>query len=583
MTTVNSLAPNGADIRFVDADNSETLPYEIEEWKEDDTSIIWVKVPNIPKDEPGVDSDYIWMYYGNPDASDNQEPENVWSNNYAMVQHLEETSGHHIDSTSNSNDSTSENVTRQGADIGQIDGADEFDGTDSVVIPDNINSSLDITDTITVEAWVKGSVSVAAWKSPTGYTDGSWENEEMAFDENTATAAECGTEAEVWSSYLELLISPAITCDKIRLYLNQSIDDWNGLGIDVYDDAWHNIYQWTYPGPGWHIFNIPAGAKTVSKARVQGRSIYGEDMYICEFDFHQPGTYWTTPQTSSSSNSYWSPLVAVRDDKMDTYAESEVGVGEWSFPLYIGFNAYTLCKSVRFWMDYSNGDLSRIVISADIGGEWKTIWDGPCEWGKWWDIDLDPTGWGNPVLVKQIRIEFYNSHDDENSMVYVYECDFSEYPVPNQIKKGSAYGIGRDTANALGTINNNTISTPISAGWQHIVLTYDGAEQKLYVNSVLKASQPLSGEINTNLDDLIIGSGFVGIIDEVRISDIARSDSWIKARYNSMIDNFINYGDEEAIGVIIDPPLRNYVMDGSSVGRELARISGFSNPCSSIC
>lgn len=57
--------PDGRDIRFVDADENE-LSYWIEEFDAtNERGAIWVKVPEIPADETA----YVWMYYGNPDAS----------------------------------------------------------------------------------------------------------------------------------------------------------------------------------------------------------------------------------------------------------------------------------------------------------------------------------------------------------------------------------------------------------------------------------------------------------------------------------------------------------------------------------
>jgi hypothetical protein len=69
-----------------------------------------------------------------------------------MVQHLEETSGTHYDSTRNYNNGTPENGVTQDA-SGKINGADYFDGVDDYVkVPDS--SSLDITDAVTIEAWI---------------------------------------------------------------------------------------------------------------------------------------------------------------------------------------------------------------------------------------------------------------------------------------------------------------------------------------------------------------------------------------------------------------------------------------------
>jgi len=119
----NHANPDGSDIRFFDADGNK-LSYEIEKWAYNGDSFIWVKVPEISSN-----TDYIWLYYGNSNAKDAQDTVNVWSNNYLMVQHLDETSGNHIDSTSKKYTANVVNIpsSQQGQDIGIIDGADEFD------------------------------------------------------------------------------------------------------------------------------------------------------------------------------------------------------------------------------------------------------------------------------------------------------------------------------------------------------------------------------------------------------------------------------------------------------------------------
>jgi hypothetical protein len=138
---------DGSDLRFWDSDGTTALDYEIEKWNEAGESLVWVRVPEIASS----DSDYIWMYYGNPAANDEQDAAGVWNANYKMVQHLNETTGIHYDSTSNINDSTSVSGNPvQGAASGRADGADSFDGTG-----DRINTKDFDSDSITVEAWVK--------------------------------------------------------------------------------------------------------------------------------------------------------------------------------------------------------------------------------------------------------------------------------------------------------------------------------------------------------------------------------------------------------------------------------------------
>jgi len=64
------------------------------------------------------------------------------------------------------------------------------------------------------------------------------------------------------------------------------------------------------------------------------------------------------------------------------------------------------------------------------------------------------------------------------------------------------------------------------------------------VNGVLEDTGDLSDVITTNANDLEIGEIFMGMIDEVRISNTDRSAAWIKAAYNSESDTLLSYGSE---------------------------------------
>jgi hypothetical protein len=106
----------GQDIRFIDpADPTNPLPHEIEEWNESTDpnvySIVWVKVLQI---DANSNTDHIWMYYGNPSASDGQNVDGVWNNDYKMVWHCNDESGQLQDSSGNNVPSSSHyNLTHQ--------------------------------------------------------------------------------------------------------------------------------------------------------------------------------------------------------------------------------------------------------------------------------------------------------------------------------------------------------------------------------------------------------------------------------------------------------------------------------------
>lgn len=117
----------GADIRFVDADDTTELKYEIEKWVDDTEAWIWVKVPTITGSSA---ADFIYMYFGNVAAEDNQDAPNVWDANFKGVWHLNKEAGSILDSTVNENDGT--NVGALRGQTGQIDGAFTFDGIGNI-------------------------------------------------------------------------------------------------------------------------------------------------------------------------------------------------------------------------------------------------------------------------------------------------------------------------------------------------------------------------------------------------------------------------------------------------------------------
>lgn len=87
-----SVAPDGADLRFVDRDGTTTLPHEIERWAPSGDSVVWVRVDDIA----AAAEDHIWLYYGG-DAVDTQDAAATWEG-YELVMHLDETTGPHVDS-----------------------------------------------------------------------------------------------------------------------------------------------------------------------------------------------------------------------------------------------------------------------------------------------------------------------------------------------------------------------------------------------------------------------------------------------------------------------------------------------------
>jgi len=139
---------DGDDIAFVNQYNTTQYSHEIEEYNGATGELTaWVKVTSVSSSEDTI----LYMYYGNPTCSNQQNVTDTWDSNFKMVQHLNESSGTLLDSTSNNNDGTNTGATYNTS--SQIDGGYDFDGNDDINTGND--SSLNITSSITLEGWVK--------------------------------------------------------------------------------------------------------------------------------------------------------------------------------------------------------------------------------------------------------------------------------------------------------------------------------------------------------------------------------------------------------------------------------------------
>jgi hypothetical protein len=139
----------GQDLRFVDSDGT-LLNYEIEEWNESGTSRVWVRVPQI---DAGSNTDHLWLYYGNAQASDAQNSAAVWLGQ-ELVLHMD---GTVADSSANALGVVSNSTT---ATSGISSGARSFDG---------VNGSVKVNSSSQVDDLFLGGGTISAWINPTGW------------------------------------------------------------------------------------------------------------------------------------------------------------------------------------------------------------------------------------------------------------------------------------------------------------------------------------------------------------------------------------------------------------------------------
>jgi len=139
----------GMDIFFKNEDRTLVYDHEIELFEQGTGRLVaWVNVPSLSSSEDTV----LYMYYGNNTCGSQENPGGVWDSNFAMVQHLNETSGMHYDSTLFGNNGTGYGSLNQDV-SGKIAGADSFDGVNDYIDCGH-SSSLDITGELTAEVWL---------------------------------------------------------------------------------------------------------------------------------------------------------------------------------------------------------------------------------------------------------------------------------------------------------------------------------------------------------------------------------------------------------------------------------------------
>ncbi|HKE44019.1 MAG TPA: DUF2341 domain-containing protein [Steroidobacteraceae bacterium] len=144
--------PDGSDLRFLAADDKTPLKFHIERYDpQNQMAFIWVLVPRLAG---GSNTEKIFLYYGNKDATSASDPAGSYDRSQAVVYHFSETPGSQpLDSTGYKNNAATSTVELNPSSL--IGGGARFNGSQSLQIP--AASTLHITPAsgATLSAWVR--------------------------------------------------------------------------------------------------------------------------------------------------------------------------------------------------------------------------------------------------------------------------------------------------------------------------------------------------------------------------------------------------------------------------------------------
>ncbi|HWR27287.1 MAG TPA: LamG domain-containing protein [Candidatus Thermoplasmatota archaeon] len=143
----------------------------------------------------------------------------------------------------------------------------------------------------------------------------------------------------------------------------------------------------------------------------------------------------------------------------------------------------------------------------------------------------------NPIILHiyehLFAISFTGPTDHPGELITI-NIGTDTYPPHRGITKQDSYGIFANATTVVGSINNIMVSAPISSGWHHFAVTYDGVSIRLYVNGSLKGSTLYPHhQINMTPSDLLFGRNYHGYIDEIAIYDQALTQIQIQNHVNN--------------------------------------------------
>jgi hypothetical protein len=552
---------NGASLRFVDADLETLLPYEIELWDPAGDSLVWVRVPQI---DAASATDHIWMYYDNAGAVDGQRADEVWSNDYIAVWHLDEDMPGRS-SSSTYRDSTGHNHVGvdQVASVnkeGMIGRGQAFASGDIIQVTDA--ADLAPAGGLTVEMWGKPTDGLSRHLAP-------------------ITIA---PPTQVDGFQVEVQLTP--------LNFDYSSVAADGADLRFFDTADQSLSYWieTWVMNGTSTVWVRVQSTGTTNLTMVWDSPSVPPMSLATSTLDSGGLWRTTwaatvafpmdavamdtifADLSFSTRQGWGPVATIDcinacnpygvDDNYatliegwlfantagsygissDSDAASEITLGGTGWKNAIGGTVV-----VGYYGAHSLGSFQTGTIT--LGGwhrfhyrhQESTGGDG---YRSGWDLPGPPSSWA----IIPSSVLYRRKHADPQPQATVGPVRTIEIGVG----RSSSWGLTTSGTTVTGRVNDVDVATTALPGWRYQALTYDRATLRLFVDGQEVGTAPYSLAIATLPSVVAMGDlapdprGQGGVIDEVRLSSKARTSSWLRAQYRSMSqDFFVSYGTPE--------------------------------------
>jgi len=435
-----------------------------------------------------------------------------------------------------------------------------FNGeSDYVEVADS--ESLDITDGLTLEAWV----------SPSGWWNTTWQYRRNITIDNTANANTLTNYQVAINLTYDSGMQPDFSDIRFTWYnatdgTETEIPYWIERKVD---SSW--AYVWVKvpeipPNSIATVYVYYGNTTPVSSESNAKETMLVYDDFSNSSEFNEWSKEYYVREGSPTFNYFYvnyntstgspAPSINMRGDQSTDWASyifvitrniTKASAAELAVRAYYraasGYSGSTVTNARLFGYN-STGPASTSTEAFEhvyvAGGTYDTGWKNGGEvitsglsgfsdvkigfgfvdaWGHNWN----QRNWYDNIIVRQ-----YVSPEP------TYSIGAEEEIGGKIVGKGTdAYELQATGSELFAYINNQVITTKLTNAWHHVVETYDRSYQNLYVDGKLKASKPLTGAISTNTNNLVIGKCFNGIIDEVRIYNRALSAEEIQKLYLS--------------------------------------------------
>jgi hypothetical protein len=576
----------GEDIVFTDYSGIK-LNHEIESYDNKTGHLVcWVNT-NLSSTTDKV----LEMYYGNPSATNEQNPEGVWDSNFVMVQHLAETSAspfsspdwHKYEGNPILNGSRNgfasvfydSGVYHLFCSWGSILHFTSLNGITGWT-PDPSNPVLSGKNDGVPMVWKEGSI----WYMLYRYDDPVYGSQAIGLANST--------DATNWTRYEG---NPVLT-------EGGGLDPWGIIKVGSTYYLWYNdgfgsgaraaalatstdLKNWTkdpnnpiFTGGRFCVFPFKYGSYYYMLVPHYSTFPFGQvELYRCSSPTFYAGQreylgVVINPGSAGAWDMYRQDTPAVLTDTIyrDTYvaagnqlwtyyASTPDSGGDWWTGMCIEQNITDALTRFGQPAPYSHFDSTANHNNGQANGDMNLNVTGIVDGADAFDGSNDYVNCGDNSTLKgmsALTVEAWVKPNAVGPGGAGVVSKWSSWSSGSYIMYwGSAGGLGWGVITSPSTYAN-TLSSSVTIGqWQHLVGTYDGSQINLYKNAIHIGTSSLTGTVMSQTTPCYIGrytTPFLnGTIDEVRISNVSRSADWILTEYNNQMNPsaFCNVGTEE--------------------------------------